>query len=697
MKIEKAVTCMWSCMLSFLLSFAGIACLATAFEMAVNMRVMVICCAITSLACSVCYTLPLGLVPLGGMAVAGGFMWRSGSLIPSIEALLYRLSRQYNQAYGWGIVRWSHNTADDMELLLTTALCILGVLIATAVARGACRRKSSIPGLLLGILPIAACFVVTDTVPQLPWLYLFLLSAVMLMLTGSVRRQDEEQANRLCTMVVLPVALALLILFAAVPRDTYTGQENARHMVDMVVNTEPIRSILMHFSESGTSGSSVDGKSVNLKTVGVRMASKAEILRVNSDYAGKLYLRGRGLDVYDGVSWTESNKSTSVLGWPTSELETAGEVVITTRYAHRMLYLPYYVKSRDMEYVSVGIENDKKLSQYSFTCTEMPDQADFAEMFPTQNSRLETEWSDTMLYQFIEMDDRVERWAEPLAREITKGIDSPYHKAQAIGEYVRNSAEYSTNTYRMPSNEKDFARWFLEDSDTGYCVHFASAATVLLQAAGIPARYITGYMVDVKPARMTVVRAEDAHAWVEYWLPGFGWTVLEATPATLEVPEETTQSATDGETTPNTTTPQQQTEPSAPVATKPVNKPAQPQEKTEIPVWILWSIGGILIFVGVIEGQRKLRLRFRRKRYEKAMANQKAVLLWLEITRLTGYLDAIPPEKLLTLALKARFSQHTVSDEELNSLEDYLELTQEQMKKAPLYRRLFYRYVFVAY
>ena len=697
MKLEKAVTCIWSCMLSFLLSFAGIACLATAFEMAVDMKVMVLWCAGASVVCSACYVLPLGLIPLGGLALAGGFMWRTGSLIPSIEALLYRISRQYNLAYSWGIVRWSHNTADDMELILTTALCLLGVVIALVVARGVCRRKSAFPGMLLGVLPLAACLVVTDTVPQMTWLFLFLLAAVMLILTSSVRRQDEEQANRLSGVVILPVALALLILFAAAPQETYTGQADARHMVDLVVNTEPLRSILMHFSDTGTSGSSVDGRSVNLKTVGVRMASKAEILRVNADYEGKLYLRGRGLDAYDGVSWAESNKSTGVLSWPTAKLETAGEVVITTRYAHRMLYLPYYVRSRDMEYVNVGIENEKKLSQYSFTCTVMPDQSVFAKMFPTQNSRLETEWSDQMLGQFIQLDDSVRKWAVPLAREITQGIESPYHKAQAIAEYVRNSATYSTNTYRMPSNKKDFARWFLEDSDTGYCVHFATAATVLLQAAGIPARYITGYTVNVKPARMTVVRAEDAHAWAEYWLPGFGWTVLEATPAAQETPEATTQPATEEETAPNTTAADRQTEPSSPAATRPASKPTHSQKKVEFPVWILWTLGGVLLFVGVMEGQRKLRLQHRRRRYEKATVNQQAVLLWLEITKLTGYLDVIPPEKLLTLALKARFSQHTVSDEELGSLEEYLALTCARLKKEPLHRRIGYRYFFVAY
>ena len=58
--------------------------------------------------------------------------------------------------------------------------------------------------------------------------------------------------------------------------------------------------------------------------------------------------------------------------------------------------------------------------------------------------------------------------------------------ADIIGNYVRGSAKYNLQTPKMPQEQEDFALWFLNDSDRGYCIHFASAATVLLRAAGIP-------------------------------------------------------------------------------------------------------------------------------------------------------------------------------------------------------------------
>lgn len=696
MKLEKAVSCMWSCMLSFLLSFASVACLATAFEMAVDLKTIVLCCVITAGISSICYALPLGLVPLGGAALAAGYLWQNGELLSSIEALLYRLSRQYNKAYGWGIIRWSTNTADDMEPMLTLALCVLGVLIAITVAWTVSRRKTSIPGAVLSLLPLFACFVVTDTVPQLSWLYFFLLGLGMLLLTGTVRRQDEEQGNRLSAVVALPVALSLLIMFAVFPQDRYNGQENARHMVDTVINMEPIRSIVEHFTETGTTGTSIDGRSVNLKSVGIRLVSQAEILRVNTELQGTLYLRGRALDAYDGVSWTESGGSASVLNWPVSGDQQTGEVVISTRYAHRMLYLPYYVTSRDLQYVNVGLENEKKLSQYSFTCRQMPDAEVLTALYPTADTAIRSEWSWDLLQQFLHLSDSAKKWAVPLAREIAGDIKSPYHKAQAIAEYVRNSAAYDTNTRRMPSKEKDFAQWFLEDSDTGYCVHFATAATVLLQAAGIPARYVTGYVADVTDSNVVVVRAEDAHAWAEYWLPGYGWTVLEATPAAAEQTTGETEASTDAAQTGTDTTQPEETD-SAAEGTKPTaGKPGTTQPHTQ-DLTVVWVILVILLLAAAVIGQRALRLYLHRRRRSRGSTNRQAIVRWQEVVQLSGLLSEKPDQALLELALMAKFSQHTLSEEQLRQFDDYILAARGRLKKRSVFHRFWYCFVLVVY
>ncbi len=102
-----------------------------------------------------------------------------------------------------------------------------------------------------------------------------------------------------------------------------------------------------------------------------------------------------------------------------------------------------------------------------------------------------------------------------------------------IAQYVSNSAAYSLDTPRVPEGE-DFALWFLRESDTGSCVHFATATVLLLRAADIPARYVTGYYFKTAVGQWADVTEDDAHAWVEYYLDGYGWQVLDPTPAAQE-------------------------------------------------------------------------------------------------------------------------------------------------------------------
>jgi hypothetical protein len=67
----------------------------------------------------------------------------------------------------------------------------------------------------------------------------------------------------------------------------------------------------------------------------------------------------------------------------------------------------------------------------------------------------------------------------------------------------------------------------------GHCEYFASSMAVMLRSLGIPARLATGFQSGVyNPiSGLWLVRASDAHSWVEAWIPGHGWTTFDPTPA----------------------------------------------------------------------------------------------------------------------------------------------------------------------
>jgi len=95
-------------------------------------------------------------------------------------------------------------------------------------------------------------------------------------------------------------------------------------------------------------------------------------------------------------------------------------------------------------------------------------------------------------------------------------------------------------TLRPPLTGQHVADEFLFDTRRGFCEHFAASFVVLMRAADVPARVVTGYQGGERnPVDATwVIRQSDAHAWAEVWLDGRGWVRVDPTavaaPARIE-------------------------------------------------------------------------------------------------------------------------------------------------------------------
>ncbi len=74
---------------------------------------------------------------------------------------------------------------------------------------------------------------------------------------------------------------------------------------------------------------------------------------------------------------------------------------------------------------------------------------------------------------------------------------------------------------------------FMFQNKVGFCEHYSTAFVVLMRAAGIPARVVTGYAGGFynKTGDYWLIRNSDAHAWSEVWLNGRGWTRVDPTAA----------------------------------------------------------------------------------------------------------------------------------------------------------------------
>lgn len=118
-----------------------------------------------------------------------------------------------------------------------------------------------------------------------------------------------------------------------------------------------------------------------------------------------------------------------------------------------------------------------------------------------------------------------------LARQATAAAANPYDKAVALQSYLQTRYAYTLDQGSISSS--DPLANFLFVRKAGHCEYFATAMTIMLRTLGIPARYINGFQTgeynDV--GGDFIVRASDAHSWVEAYFPGRGWITFDPTPA----------------------------------------------------------------------------------------------------------------------------------------------------------------------
>ena len=428
---------------------------------------------------------------------------KEGILWDQVQSLAYLISSHYHDVYDWPVVGQSLSETVDLPLM------VLALWASFSVSWTVCRREHIVFLMPPVILPLLICLVTTDRVPDPIFLYLLILGLSLLLITDWTRRNHPGQGIRLTLRFAIPIAAALALLFAANPRDDYVNNvgKYQKEVVSLLQKLQDTTSYI----RSGDSFESAVSEKLNLRNVGPKSTIPYAAMRVTSPVGGTVYLRGRDYDMYSGTGWESSVNRTEVFP---SGGRSLGELIIVTYGVRNVLYIPYY-PGQDMELVNGAVSNGENLQRYRYSLCQ-----------PASGGRNELDYSYTAL------PEETFQWVSQL--EIIQEIkDSPQsEKLRRIERFVENSAIYDLDTPRMDSEHQDFAQWFLNESDTGYCVHFATAATVLLRGAGIPARYVEGYMVTCGAGEDVVVSSLNAHAWAEYYDSSSGiWKILEATPA----------------------------------------------------------------------------------------------------------------------------------------------------------------------
>jgi len=390
----------------------------------------------------------------------------------------------------------------------------------------------------IAFLELVAAAVLSVNFNFFLFLALYLLFAIAALTSGEIRRSMDKATSpargslrhfhaRLAALAAMVTLVTLMLtagLFFLLPR---TAEAAVEHLI-------PHRVHVPGFSEL-----------VNLGTTGDVQTSSRPVMHIQifsrQPENIRLQWRGGALTFFDGKRWTNPDRGGTEIPVGKDGYVTLGSIQpgqIGINYHVEMaqmdtdaLFLagtpvrvdvrrPYLIRAAAdtfrLERASVqGVRYDA----YSALqlAPELPHAGNSLELSPAERDRN---------LRLPSLDPRVAQ----LARLMADGTATPLERARAIERGLRTRYTY---TLELPDREvPDPLAYFLFTRKRGHCEYFASAMAVMLRTLGIPARMATGFASGVYNSitDLWVVRASDAHTWVEAWIPGYGWASFDPTP-----------------------------------------------------------------------------------------------------------------------------------------------------------------------
>jgi transglutaminase-like putative cysteine protease len=153
---------------------------------------------------------------------------------------------------------------------------------------------------------------------------------------------------------------------------------------------------------------------------------------------------------------------------------------------------------------------------------------------PARARTADSVYPQEILDTYLQLPRALDRRIPELARRITAAAGNPFDKAVVMESYLRDNFTYTLNLTGKPGD--DPLAHFLFETRAGHCEYFASAMAIMLRTLGIPSREVNGFLPGEfnDLAGDYIVRASDAHSWVEAYFPGSGWVTFDPTPPGAE-------------------------------------------------------------------------------------------------------------------------------------------------------------------
>lgn len=270
------------------------------------------------------------------------------------------------------------------------------------------------------------------------------------------------------------------------------------------------------------------------------------IVLFRDDYepeGGAYYFRESAYSQFNGtLLWTAEDESLDqdlVAEFPSSPIDVAEQIPardlrrsVTTTIGLLTPHRSPFGLDAPVRFERAPNPNSLRFRQ-TYTVESLVPEFNFGELIGRQAGS--PNWTVSQWEEYLEMPDDP-RYGE-FARELTAGlrqefVDDPYAKALAVKAWLDDNGIYSLKNEHAYAT--DPAASFLFGDMTGYCIHFAYAATYLYRSLGIPARVGVGYSVpsaNRAGGSALLVQAVHGHAWPEIYLQDLGWVIVDPAPS----------------------------------------------------------------------------------------------------------------------------------------------------------------------
>jgi hypothetical protein len=469
---------------------------------------------------------------------------RLAEIVEGAQWVIFYITTEFNK---WLYIPVFFPDAEPSAYGLTLFFAAAGVILAFLLSFAVCLKRSALLAVILTAPIVCLTFVLVNTIPNI-WFLVGLLAVYLTLLIN--RTMDTTKKGQ---TIFTSLFLALLLLGTAyiVASPTNHRRDERINALDNVIRDIAARTGIARvksgigwpaLSEGGMWRFDTEG--VEIADAGQRNIIDHEILEVTATSPGTFYLRGYSMQGFDGRVWNVNSErlfpfeDAVARAMPALLLASFGRsfpdlapenvrvtIDSTNDMSRNVIYTPYY---------SIPFRNVEEIYSFSFHHTE-ESVLDYAGVIPRENLPVIdlAEYNILVRDIYTQVEDSTSSVLRRLA--IEAGIDPDADRAviaDAVAEYIIAAGRYTLSPYVIPEGE-DFVLYFLQTSKQGYCIHFTTAATLMLRTLGVPARFTSGFVITVLPrftGQSLLVTDRHAHAWVEVYYDDIGWLPLEVTP-----------------------------------------------------------------------------------------------------------------------------------------------------------------------